>query len=49
MTNGYRQNAVLSVHHACVHTLASSAAAKFIENERGVAFVQMVEIEGGAQ
>jgi len=43
------QNAVLSVHHACVHTLASSAAAKFIENERGVAFVQMVEIEGGAQ
>jgi hypothetical protein len=35
------QDAVLSVHHACVHTLASTAAFKMIENHKGVAFLQI--------
>lgn len=34
------QNAVLSVHHACIHTLSSTASFKIIENQNGVAFIQ---------
>jgi ATP-dependent protease ClpP protease subunit len=37
------QDAVLSVHHACVHTLGATAAFKIIENHLGVAFIQMVQ------
>lgn len=33
------QDAVLSVHHAVMHTLAGTAAAKLIENNQGRAFV----------
>ncbi len=37
------QDAVLSLHHACVHTLASTPAFKIIENHKGVAFIQMTQ------
>jgi len=33
------QEAVLSVHHACIQTLTSTPAYKIIENHRGVAFI----------
>lgn len=35
------QDLVLSVHHACIHTLTSTPALKIIENQNGVAFIQM--------
>jgi membrane-bound ClpP family serine protease len=34
------QEAVLSVHHACIHTLTATNAFKIIENHHGVAFIQ---------
>jgi hypothetical protein len=34
----YLQERVLSVHHACMLTLSSTAAYKLIENHQGVAF-----------
>jgi membrane-bound ClpP family serine protease len=34
------QDAVLSVHHACIHTFSSTGAFKIIENQKGVAFIQ---------
>ncbi len=34
------QDAVLSVHHACIHTLSTTAAVKIIENHEGTAFIQ---------
>ncbi|MFA5349538.1 MAG: S49 family peptidase [Candidatus Paceibacterota bacterium] len=34
------QDAVLTVHHAFIHTLSSTVACKIIENHNGVAFVQ---------
>jgi hypothetical protein len=37
------QDAVLSVHHACVHTLSATPAFKMIENHKGVAFLQMAQ------
>ena len=36
------QDAVLSVHHACMHTFASTQAIKIIENHEGTAFIQQV-------
>jgi ClpP class serine protease len=38
------QEAVLSVHHACIHTLASSAAVKIIENHLGKAYILSAQI-----
>ena len=38
--NAALQDSVLSVHHACVHTLSSTEAFKIIENQLGVAFIQ---------
>lgn len=35
------QDTVLTVHHACVHTLSSTHAFKLIENQKGVAFIQI--------
>jgi ATP-dependent protease ClpP protease subunit len=35
------QEKVLSVHHACIHTLSSTPAFKLIENQNGVAFIQI--------
>jgi membrane-bound ClpP family serine protease len=37
------QEAVLSVHHACIHTLSSTTAYKIIENQEGVAFIQIAQ------
>jgi len=34
------QDAVLSVHHICIQTLAETQAFKIIENQNGVAFIQ---------
>ena len=36
------QDAVLSVHHACMHTFASTRAIKMIENHEGTAFIQQI-------
>ena len=41
------QEAVLSVHHACIHTLTSTPAIKIIENQNGVAFIQQIVIQQG--
>lgn len=38
------QDAVLSVHHACIHTLSSTEAFKIIENHMGVAYIQRVRM-----
>jgi hypothetical protein len=35
------QDAVLSVHHACIHTLGATPAFKLIENHEGKAFIQI--------
>lgn len=37
------QEAVLSVHHALIHTLGATGATKIIENHLGVAFIQMAQ------
>jgi membrane-bound ClpP family serine protease len=34
------QDAVLSIHHACIHTLTATNAFKIIENHNGIAFIQ---------
>ncbi len=39
------QDAVLSVHHACVLTLNSTAAVKVIENNMGTAYIQQVSVQ----
>lgn len=38
------QDAVLTVHHACVQTLTDTAAMKLIENQKGDAFIQAATI-----
>ncbi len=35
------QNLVLTVHHACIHTLSGTGCFKIIENHEGIAFIQM--------
>jgi ClpP class serine protease len=37
------QEAVLSVHHALIHTLGATGAYKITENHLGVAFIQMAQ------
>lgn len=37
------QEAVLSVHHACIHTLSVTDAFKIIENHNGIAFIQQAK------
>jgi polysaccharide deacetylase 2 family uncharacterized protein YibQ len=37
------QDAVLSVHHACIHTLTATPAVKIIENHMGAAFISTVQ------
>lgn len=34
------QDAVLSIHHACIHTLTATNAFKIIENHNSIAFIQ---------
>ncbi|MBI3131467.1 MAG: ATP-dependent Clp protease proteolytic subunit [Acidobacteria bacterium] len=41
------QEAVLTVHHACVHTLSSTPALKIIENHMGSAFIEQVMVPSG--
>lgn len=38
------QDAVLTVHHACVQTLAETPAFKIIENQNGIGFITSVNI-----
>lgn len=38
------QDAVLTVHHACIHTLSATLASKIIENHTGTAFIQTVPV-----
>jgi enoyl-CoA hydratase/carnithine racemase len=37
------QDIILSIHHACIHTLSATAAAKLIENHNGVAFISSAQ------
>jgi hypothetical protein len=37
------QEAVLSVHHACMLTFAATGAVKIVENHRGVAFIKVFQ------
>lgn len=41
------QDAVLSVHHSCIHTLTSTPAIKIIENHKGTAFIQTIILRQG--
>lgn len=38
------QDAILSVHHACIHTLTSTPAYKIIENQKGQAFIRIAQL-----
>lgn len=38
------QDAVLSVHHACIHTLSATGAYKLIENHKAIAFIQIAHL-----
>ncbi len=40
------QDLVLSIHHACIHTLSSTGAIKIIENQKGIAFIQQSIVTG---
>lgn len=42
--DGELQDAVLSVHHACMHTLSATTGFKIIENHEGVAFIKMAQV-----
>lgn len=35
------QDLVLSVHHSCIHTLSNTSSIKIIENQNGIAFIQI--------
>lgn len=37
------QNAILTVHHACIHTLSSTPAFKIIENHNGTAYIPYIQ------
>jgi hypothetical protein len=37
------QDAVLSIHHACMLTFSATAAFKIIESHRGIAFIKVVQ------
>ena len=44
------QDAVLSVHHACIHTFAGTDALKIVENQKGIAQVTkavMMQVKKG--
>jgi ClpP class serine protease len=42
--NEQLQDAVLTLHHACIHTLTQTPATKIIENQMGVAFIQSPQV-----
>jgi len=44
------QDAILSAHHMCIHTLGATSAFKIIENHKGNSFIQMAQqvvVNGG--
>ncbi|PKL69822.1 MAG: serine protease [Methanomicrobiales archaeon HGW-Methanomicrobiales-1] len=43
-TDQVLQDAILSVHHACIHTLTSTPAFKIIENQNGQAFIRIAQL-----
>jgi ClpP class serine protease len=43
------QDAILSVHHACIHTLTSTPAFKIIENQNGQAFIRLATVNDNKQ
>jgi membrane-bound ClpP family serine protease len=42
------QDLVLTVHHACMHTLGSTLAVKIIENQMGIALIDTVQLTAAA-
>jgi hypothetical protein len=38
------QDAVLSLHHACMLTMSQTGAFKIIENQKGAAFIQAAHV-----
>lgn len=38
------QDAILSLHHACMHTLTATPAFKIIENHKGIAFIKIAQV-----
>jgi ATP-dependent protease ClpP protease subunit len=44
-TDGAFQDALLTVHHLAVQTMASTAAVKLIENQGGIAYIQSIQAE----
>lgn len=38
------QDLVLSVHHSCMHTLSNTPSIKIIENQNGIAFIQIAQM-----
>lgn len=38
-----RRATVLTVHHACMHTLGGTQAVKLIENQMGIAVIDTVQ------
>lgn len=38
------QEAVLTVHHACIQTLSDTGAVKIIENQKGIAYIRAVQV-----
>lgn len=38
------QDLVLSVHHSCIHTLSGTPSFKIIENQMGIAFIQIAQM-----
>lgn len=43
------QDLVLSIHHACIHTLGATQAFKIIENQNGIAFIQIAQVVSNIQ
>lgn len=37
------QDAVLSVHHACIQTISSTSTYKLVENQTGMAFISQLQ------
>lgn len=44
-TDNLFQDLVLSIHHACIQTLAETPALKIIENQNGIAYIPSVSIQ----
>lgn len=38
------QDAILTIHHACIYTLSTTSASKIIENQNGIKFIESVKM-----